>query len=220
MKKRIFTTIMVLLLSAAMLAGCGDSGSSRSSRDRYEDDEDDDDDRRSSRDKYDEDDDDDDRKSSRNKYDEDDEDDDEDDDRWSSKDSKSSSSSKKKDYKNDAEAFYQMCKDLDEVLDNAYDFDDLADGMDDVVNNLKITTSEGKKVKSDMQDIVKIYQQAAKYVNRGDEDKIEDLEDDLEDILEDAEDHMEAFLDAAYAKGVDYSYLDDLADYFEDIVLN
>lgn len=184
MKKKIFATIIALLLSAAMLAGCGDSGSSRSSRDRYEED-DDDDDRRSSRDR-DEDDDDDDRKSSS---------------------SSKGSSSKKKDYLSDFEALAE----LDEAIADIYDEDDIEDMIDimnSAVKRFKPTTSEGKQLKSDAEEMVDILQKMLRY--QDDEDKLTDLYEDLVDISEEYNDHLYDFYDAAEDAGVDEDDLEDL----------
>ena len=195
MRRKIYAILIALLLSTVTLAGCGDSGSRRD-RDRYEDEDDDDDDRSS-------------RRSSSSKKEDDD-----DDDRSSSK---GSSSSKKKDYQNDVDELMVMSEDLYAEFSLVYitgadDYYDLADVLSDAASSVKVKTSEGKQIKSDVQKMAKFYEAIAKCIEREDADGLTDLNDEWSKFVSDFEDHVDEFIDAAEEQGVDEDDLDDLYD--------
>lgn len=134
------------------------------------------------------------------------------------KDSKSSSS--KKDYEKDIAALIDMMEEFEDLSNDflyVSDYDDyqeVVDDMYDLIDNLKVQTPEGKKIKSSMKEVIEILDKMGKYADKGDQDKANEMQRKGQDVSDEVEDLVEDFIDAAEKKGVDDDDLEDLRDAF------
>lgn len=111
----------------------------------------------------------------------------------------------KKDYLNDLEELVNV-SDVDVDTD---DPDEMIDSMNDLIKGLKMSTPEGKKIKSDMQELVKLLEKMAK-MEDADYDEIMEIYSDYMDLVSKLEDDFEKFGEAAEDAGVDEDDLEDM----------
>lgn len=238
MKKRIYATIMALLLSAAMLAGCGESSKEedRSSRKKNEQSSEDKDNRNSSKRDQDK------ENSSSTAGDEQDrentsdtsDDEQENPSNISEDDQKQEDTSSVAENKQDqtnlpaansAEAYAEDIK----VIITFFAMQDISDDdpekmlseLQTMVNGMNVKTAEALVLKSDIQELIDILNSLVTVLNSMDDpDALADLDLNIltdafvqiEELSQTIEDHAEAFITAAEASGIDEDTMKELEE--------
>lgn len=110
--------------------------------------------------------------------------------------------SSKEDYLNDMEAFTS----LSELEVDTDDAEELMEIMTEAVDNLDISTDEGKTIKEDMQELVKMTNNLVSnqddFANMDDEE-VEEIQTEMEEVQERIKEGVELFLEAAEEAGVE-----------------
>lgn len=120
----------------------------------------------------------------------------------------------KKDYLNDIDAFNT----LSEVDTDTDDMNELVETMTKAIDDLDVSTDEGKDIKKDMQELMELTGDLLTDLDalaEMDEDELEEMQTKMEELTDSIEDGVEKFRTAAEEAGVDEEDLED----FEDVDL-
>lgn len=117
--------------------------------------------------------------------------------------------SNKDDYVNDIEEIAALSE-LDTDTD---DMNAMMDTMKEAIDDLDVSTAEGKDIKKDMADLIDLTSDLVADLDAladMDEEELEEMQTEMEELQSKIEEDVEAFVEAAEEAGVDE---DDLADF-------
>ncbi len=117
--------------------------------------------------------------------------------------------SNKDDYVNDIEEIAALSE-LDTDTD---DMNAMMDTMKEAIDDLDVSTAEGKDIKKDMADLIDLTSDLVTDLDAladMDEEELEEMQTEMEELQSKIEEDVEAFVEAAEEAGVDE---DDLADF-------
>lgn len=116
--------------------------------------------------------------------------------------------SSKDNYLNDLQEIVDMYSELSNLSFD--DYDQIVSDMESAIKGLSMKTSEGKAIKSDLQDMVDVLEDVVAAMEDFDLETITEASERMDKISESADEHMEAFLEAAEKAGVSEDDLDSL----------
>lgn len=115
----------------------------------------------------------------------------------------------KEDYLNDIEEITA----LSEVDTDTDDMEEMVEIMKDAIDDLDVSTGEGKTLKKDMAELIDYTADLTSDLDalaNMEEDELEEMQDKMDELQTKIEDDVQEFLDAAEEAGVEEEDLEDL----------